>query len=71
MKRERKEKWAVYGEYGGYFTNLKEARQCAKEASRTPEHNYEACVTLIKDSAHYIDYENGKCVRDGWTIKHS
>lgn len=67
--RERKEKWAVYGEYGGYFTNLKEARRCAKEASKTPEHDYEANITLIEDGGIYIDYQNGKCTRDGWTIK--
>ncbi|SEU09019.1 hypothetical protein SAMN05443270_3057 [Lacrimispora sphenoides] len=70
MSRERKEKWAVCGEYGGNFTNLKDAKQCAKEASKTPEHDYEASVTLIEEGAHYIDYKNGKCTRDGWTIKH-
>lgn len=68
-KRNRKFKWAVYGEYGGEFTNLAEARQCAKEASKTEEYDFEACVWLIEDGFNYIDYENGKCVRDGWTIK--
>ena len=71
MKRVREEKWAVYGEYGGYFTNLKDAKQCAREASKTPEHDYEANVALIENGAYYIDYKNGKCVRDGWTIKRS
>lgn len=69
MSRECKEKWAVYGEYGGNFTNLKGARLCAKEASKTQEHDYEANVTLIADGCTYIDYKNGKCTRDGWTIK--
>lgn len=65
MERERKEKWAVYGEYGGYFTNLKEAKQCAKEASiSTPDE--EISVLLIADGCYYIDYINGKCIRDGW-----
>lgn len=69
MHGERKDKWAVYGEYGGYFTNLKDAKQCAKEASKTPEHDFEANVTLIEDASIYINYEDGKCTRDGWTIK--
>lgn len=29
----KKDKWIVYGEYGGSFTNLSEARKCAKLAS--------------------------------------
>lgn len=62
MKRRRKMKWWVHGEFGGQFTNLKEAKACAKEASKT-------AVWLIGDGCHYIEYENGKCVRDGWTIK--
>ena len=66
MKRTRKTKWAVYGEYGGYFTNLAEAKACAKEAS---EYDGNAKVWLIEDGCWYIEYENGKCTRDGWTIK--
>lgn len=69
MKRNRKMKWWVYGEYGGQFTNLKDAKVCAREASKTAEHDYMAEVWLIEDGCHYIDYENGKCIRDGWTIK--
>lgn len=69
MKRNRKEKWAVYGEYGGSFTNLKDAKLCAKEASKTEEYDYECCIWLIEDGCNYIDYENGKLIRDGWTIK--
>lgn len=69
MKRRRKMKWWVHGEFGGQFTNLKDAKACAKEASKTAEHDYSAEVWLIEDGCHYIEYENGKCVRDGWTIK--
>lgn len=67
MKRVMKEKWEVYGEYGGRFSNLDDARICAKEASKTPEYDYEASIWNIQDGMNYIDYENGKCVRDGWT----
>lgn len=62
-----KDKWEVYGEYGDRFTNLDEAKKCAREASMTPEHNYEASVWNIEDGMCYIDYKNGKCVRDGWS----
>lgn len=61
----RKEKWTVYGEYGGSFTNLKDACKCARQAS---EYDGTASVVLIKDGCSYIDYEHGKKVRDGWTI---
>ena len=61
----RKYKWAVYGEYGGCFTNLKEACACAKFASVEAGCAY---VTLIEDGCNYIGYENGKKVFDGWTI---
>lgn len=69
MTRKRREKWIVYGEYGGSFTNLTYAKKCAKEASKTPEHNYEASVFNNDDGFYYIDYINGKCVRDGWSRK--
>lgn len=65
----KRDKWAVFGEYGGYFSNLKDAKQCAKEASKTEEYDYQASVYNMHDGFYYIDYENGKCVRDGWTIK--
>ena len=65
-KRQRKDKWVVYGEYAWTFTNLKDAKRCAKEESINQGY---ADVTLIEDGCHYIDYENGKCIRDGWTIK--
>ena len=62
----RKDKWVVYGSFGGYFTNLKDACKCAKNASIE---EVQAYVTLIKDACNYIEYENGKKVFDGWTIK--
>lgn len=63
----RNYKWAVYGEYGGSFTNLKDAKACAKESSTTAENNYCAYVWLIEDGCNYFKYENGKLTRDGWT----
>lgn len=62
----RQDKYAVYGEYGGYFTNMREAKACAREAS---EIEGSAEVWLIADGCCYIEYENGKLTRDGWTIK--
>ena len=62
----RKDKWCVYGEYGGTFTNLKDACECAKQASIEEG---QAMVWLIADGCNYIEYENGKKVYDGWTIK--
>lgn len=64
-----RDKWAVYGEYGGYFTNLKDAKACAKECSTYPEYEYTAEVWLLDDGCWYIEYKNGKLTRDGWTIK--
>jgi len=64
-----KEKWAVYGEYGGAFTTLCAAKKCAKEASTYEDNNYESSVYLIEEGCSYIDYRNGKLIRDGWTIK--
>lgn len=71
MKRYVKaaaEKWEVYGEYGGRFSRLEDAKQCAKEASKTSVYDYQASVWNIQDGMNYIDYENGKCVRDGWSL---
>lgn len=64
----RKEKWQVYGEHGGTFTNLKDAKKCAKEAS-TLEDRKSSEIWLIEDGCNYIEYHNGKLVRDGWTKK--
>ena len=70
MKKGRytKDRWAVWGEYGGTFTNLKDAKECAKEAS-TLEDDKEASVYRLEDGCYYIDYVDGKMTRDGWTIK--
>lgn len=65
----KRQKWSVFGEYGGHFSNLKDARKCAKEASKTKEYDYEASIFNGHDGFYYIDYRNGKCIRDGWTIK--
>lgn len=40
MKRVMKDKWEVFGEYGGRFSNLDDARMCATFASKTPECDY-------------------------------
>ena len=69
MKRKRKVKWAVYGEFGGYFTNLKDAKECAKQYSIS-EPDEEISILLIKDGCYYIDYLNGKCIRNGWDKKY-
>ena len=65
---KRQDKWAVYGEYGGYFTNLKDAKKSAKEASNLSD-DKRCSVWLIADGCCYIDYEDGKLARDGWTVK--
>lgn len=67
-KRIRKDKWCVYGEYGDYFTNLKDAKACAKEVSLIEE-DESIGVWLIESELSYIEYENGKMIRDGWTRK--
>lgn len=66
MKRYIKSVWEVYGEYGGTFSRLEDAKQCAKFASTTEEYDYKS--SIWKDGTCYIDYENGKIVRDGWTL---
>jgi hypothetical protein len=65
----KKEKWFVEGEYGGMFSNLRDVRNCAKYCSTTREHEYKSRVYDYQNWIGYIDYENGKCVRDGWTVK--
>lgn len=69
QKRQRREKWTVYGEYGGNFTNLKEAKEAAKEASKTEEYNFCCEVWLIENGCYYFQYENGKCTYNGWDKK--
>jgi hypothetical protein len=68
MKRNRIEKWSVYGEYGGHFTNLKDAKICAKEYSIISPDEV-ISIYLESNGCYYIDYQNGKIIRDGWTIK--
>ena len=66
--RQRRMKWAVYGEYGDQFTNLREACRCAKEYSKIcPDEEID--VWLLDDGCNYLTYKNGECIRDGWTIK--
>ena len=67
MRRRRKDKFQVYGEYGGSFTNMDFAKACAKEASKLEE-TKEASVYLISDGCSYVDYVDGKLKRDGWTL---
>ena len=63
----RKNKWTVYGEYGGSFTNLKAACECAKAFSLIEDYkDDEICVWLIEEGSWYIAYKNGKKVFDGW-----
>lgn len=62
------DKWVVYGEYGGGFSNLRDAKRCAREASTLNEDRHSE-VWLEATGCHYIEYHDGKLVRDGWTRK--
>ena len=69
--RNPKVKWIVYGEVNcgnGTYTNVNNAKWYAKEASKHNE-SKKASVWLIEDNCCYIEYENGKLVRDSWTKK--
>ena len=68
MKRMFRDKWNVDGEYGGAFSNLDEAKLCAREASKTEEYDYSASIMNMDDGMYYFDYEHGRCVRDGWSL---
>lgn len=61
--RQRAEKWEVYGEFGDRFTNLADAKKCAKESSKL---GGDGEVYLIENGCWYFQYENGKLVYDGW-----
>lgn len=65
--------WEVYGEGGGQFNNLKDARQCAKEFSlegnETDGYGIPGEVSIWKDGTLFMTYSRGKLVYDGWTIK--
>ena len=67
--KEDEYRWAVYGEFGGYFTNLSDAKKCAKFASTTDEHDHEAEIYFLADGSWYFEYKNGRCTYDGWTRK--
>lgn len=70
VKRTRnpKVKWQVYGPYGGTYTNVNNAKWYAKQASKLND-DKKSGVWLIEDGCSYIEYENGKLIRDGWTKK--
>ena len=66
---ESRDRWQVYGEYGGTFRRLADAKACAKEASQY-ENDFgekKAMVWRIDDGCNYFTYEDGKLTRDGWT----
>lgn len=66
--------WEIYGEGGGQFNNLKDAREQAKEFSKVGN-DYEGYtgkpgeVSIWKDGSIYFTYKNGKVFFDGWTLK--
>ena len=66
--------WEIYGEGGGQFTNLKDARDTAKEFSKQGN-DYDGYtgepgdVSIWKDGSLYFTYRKGKVVFDGWTLK--
>lgn len=55
-------KYVVYGEYGGEFTNYEDAMRCAREASKTPEHNYRAEIWIEDLGTWYDMYDHGKLI---------
>lgn len=57
-----KHTYQVYGEYGGEFTNYKDALKCAKEASKTKEYCFE-CEIYVDNSVWFDKYINGKLVK--------
>ena len=60
VKEIRSRKWRVLGEYGGYFRSLKEARACAREASKI---DGKADIWCSYNMVCYEEYKNGRCVR--------
>lgn len=66
--------WEIYGEGGGQFTNLKDARDAAKEFSKQGN-DYDGYtgepgdVSIWKDGSVYFTYKNGKVMYDGWSLK--
>lgn len=55
-----KHTYQVYGEYGGEFTNYKEAMKCAREASKYTDCEIEI---WIDNSTWYDSFKNGKLVK--------
>lgn len=55
-----KHTYQVYGEYGGEFTNYKEAVKCAREASKYIDCEVEI---WIDNSIWYDSFKNGKVVK--------
>lgn len=55
--------YQVYGEYGGEFSNYKDAVKCARYASTTVEYNYESEI-WVDGSVWYDKFKNGKLVRE-------
>lgn len=66
--RNPKVKWEVPGQFGGTYTNVNNAKWYAKEASKLNA-DKKSAVYMIEDGLCYIEYEDGKCVKDIWTKK--
>lgn len=62
--RNPKTKWEVLGV--GTYTNVNNAKWYAKQASKDGKKSE---VRMIEDGKCYIEYENGKLVKDTWTTK--
>lgn len=64
--------WEVYGEGGGQFNNLKDAKECAKqfsmEGSELDGYGEPGEVSIWKDGTLYFTYKNGKVLFDGWSL---
>lgn len=66
--RNPKVKWEVSGQFCGTYTNVNNAKWYAKQASKLNDAK-KSGVYMIDDGLCYIEYENGKCVKDIWTKK--
>lgn len=71
--RHRREKWRVGTAADEFeslnFTRLSDAKKYAKDLSKEVGADDEVNIELIDNACYYFDYINGKCVRDGWTIR--
>lgn len=66
--------WEIYGEGGGSYSTLGEAKKAAKEFSRMGNEmdgfsGEPGEVNIWKDGTLYFTYNNGKLTFDGWTRK--